>query len=63
VADIVDPKWLEAESEQMSKALAQLQPFLANSYANLHPPAVVCDVPIELVASRGFKSTPSGNEN
>jgi hypothetical protein len=56
VADVFDPKWLEAESEQMSKALAQLQPFLVNSYESLHAPPELCDAPIQVAASCGSKS-------
>jgi hypothetical protein len=56
VADTLDPKWLEAESEQMNQVLALLRPFLANSYAALHAPSDVCDTPIQVTANRGSKS-------
>ena len=55
VADVFNPKCLEAESEQMNQALAQLQPYLASSYASLHAPAEVCDTPIKVMSSRGSK--------
>jgi len=54
--DTLDPKWLEAESEQMNQVLALLRPFLANSYVALHAPAEECDTPINVMAGRGSKS-------
>jgi hypothetical protein len=48
VSNSLDPKWLEAENEQMRQVLSLLQPYLTNSFALLHPPAETAERPAEV---------------